>query len=334
MATPPTLRLTALAIAILAALLPSLALSAAAPAPPWEARSGTFDRKEINRQFRRRLSPRTEIYFPSDANYTQEVTQRWQLRYAPTYKAAIKPVTAKDVQTVVQIASKHNIPFMATGGGHGLSSTLTSLHDGIEIDMNGFNGIEVDAEAKTAVIGGGARYGDVIEPLYQKGLQIPIGSCDCVGFIGGAVGGGVGRYQGLQGAGVDNWISAQVVTGTGELLEISGKFVHLRRYGKSPLTIPSTPDTKHPDLFWGFKGAGANLGIVVKGKFKATPLVNNGKALNADFAFPASANRTHWKIMKDIIAANRPNFAVQTQIRYNETFGGVSDRSLSVHPLL
>ncbi|KAI9665342.1 MAG: hypothetical protein M1831_001779 [Alyxoria varia] len=289
-----------MAIAIIAAFLPSLTTSSAAPQR--EAAPTYGSREEINAQFSRRLSSGAEIYSSTDANYTQEVTQRWQTRYAPTYRAAIKPATAKDVQTIVQIASKHNIPFLATGGGHGLSSTLARLRNGIEIDMNGFNGIEVDKASKTAVIGGGARYGDVIEPLYKAGLQIPIGSCDCVGFMGGAVGGGVGRYQGLQGIGADNWISAQVVTGTGELLEIS--------------------ETKNRDLFWGFKGAGANLGIVVSGKFKASSLVNGGKALNADFAFPASSNRTHWKIMKDIIAADRPNFAVQTQVRYNETFGG------------
>lgn len=59
--------------------------------------------RDINSQFRAKLSPGTQIYFPSDANYSTEVTQRWSKFEAPTYYAAIKPALASDVQTIVGV---------------------------------------------------------------------------------------------------------------------------------------------------------------------------------------------------------------------------------------
>jgi fumiquinazoline A oxidase len=47
------------------------------------------------------LSPGAEIYYPSDANWTEEVTQRWTTWEAPTYLGAIKPATELDVQDIV-----------------------------------------------------------------------------------------------------------------------------------------------------------------------------------------------------------------------------------------
>lgn len=47
------------------------------------------------------LSPGTEIFLPSDANYSQSVTQRWDIFTEPTYLGAIKPATDEDVQSIV-----------------------------------------------------------------------------------------------------------------------------------------------------------------------------------------------------------------------------------------
>lgn len=47
------------------------------------------------------LSPGVQIIFPSSPLYAQEITPRWSLWKDPTFVAAIKPVTEKDVQTIV-----------------------------------------------------------------------------------------------------------------------------------------------------------------------------------------------------------------------------------------
>ena len=47
------------------------------------------------------ISPGAEIFVPSDANWTTEVTQRWSSWLTPSYIGAIKPTTEADIQTIV-----------------------------------------------------------------------------------------------------------------------------------------------------------------------------------------------------------------------------------------
>lgn len=55
----------------------------------------------IKALFAPNLSKDTEFFLPSDANYSQSVTQRWDIFTEPTYLGAIIPATEKDVQTIV-----------------------------------------------------------------------------------------------------------------------------------------------------------------------------------------------------------------------------------------
>jgi hypothetical protein len=59
--------------------------------------------QQITDEFRGNLSQRAEIYFPSDASWQTETTQRWTIFQpsTPVYVAAIKPVTAEDVSAIV-----------------------------------------------------------------------------------------------------------------------------------------------------------------------------------------------------------------------------------------
>lgn len=68
------------------------ALAAAVPA---------VDLKSVLQQTKHQWSPDTQIFFPSDPNYTDETTQRWNFYSAPSYLASIKPGSEEDVQKVV-----------------------------------------------------------------------------------------------------------------------------------------------------------------------------------------------------------------------------------------
>lgn len=80
-----TLTMTLLAAAIL-----SLAYGASA-----------FSGADIKLLFGPGLSHDAQIWLPSDANYTEEVKQRWAVYQEPSYLGAIKPATERDVQTIV-----------------------------------------------------------------------------------------------------------------------------------------------------------------------------------------------------------------------------------------
>ncbi|KAK1248864.1 hypothetical protein MKX08_007084 [Trichoderma sp. CBMAI-0020] len=224
------------------------------------------------------LSKDTEIILPSDAAWNTSVEQRWTIFAPPTYLGAIKPATEQDVAKVVQISVSNGIPFMATGAGHGASVTLETFKNGIDIDLGNFNTVTVDEKNSLVTIGGSAQFQQVYDPLFAAGKEFPTGGGPCVGVLGATLGGGVTRLMGVHGMVVDLLQSVNIVTADGKLLTAS--------------------ETENSDLFWAVRGAGHNFGIITSATFTAPSLSNNGQYLNADFAFPASANRSFFEAVE------------------------------------
>lgn len=161
----------------------------------------------------------------------------------------------------MQFASKHNIPFLAVNKGHGSTSTLGAAKNGIEIHIRTLNQVVINADGKSASVGGGSYNQELIDTLWNKGkasgkfflptltmmlmlLITASGSCACVGLMGAGLGGGLGRYQGFYGLIQDNIVDADLVLANGQTITVS--------------------DTSHSDLFWGLRGAGHNYGIVTR----------------------------------------------------------------------
>jgi FAD/FMN-containing dehydrogenase len=67
---------------------------------------------------------------------------------------------------------KNSISFLATGGGHGYSTSLGRLTSGIDLDLSTFKTIQVDAAAQTMTIGGAAGSHQVASALQQAGMEI------------------------------------------------------------------------------------------------------------------------------------------------------------------
>lgn len=72
----------------------------------------------------------------------------------------------------VTFASAKNISFLATGGGHGFSTTLGELRNGLEIDLRNFKQISINKDASTMIVGGGVQIGEVIGPLFNAGKEM------------------------------------------------------------------------------------------------------------------------------------------------------------------
>jgi hypothetical protein len=68
------------------------------------------------------------------------------------------------------------------------------------------------------------------------------------GLAGLTLGGGLGWLMGKYGLAIDNLLSVEIVTATGEILHASA--------------------TEHPDLFWAVRGGGGNFGIVTTFEFQ------------------------------------------------------------------
>lgn len=74
----------------------------------------------------------------------------------------------------VRISSENNIDFMATGGGHGYTTTYKAMKNGISIQMGPAfaQAPVIDTAANTMTIGGGTRFNQTFDPLFKAGKEI------------------------------------------------------------------------------------------------------------------------------------------------------------------
>ncbi|KAL2862546.1 FAD-binding oxidoreductase [Aspergillus lucknowensis] len=245
------------------------------------------------------LSNSAEILYASDSDFEEETTHRWTLYHAPTYYGAIKPATEADIQHIVRTSVEHDIPFLATGGGHGVTRTLGRLQNGISIDLSNFQTVELDEENSFITVGGAATYQQTYEPMYRAGMMMAMGNAPCVGVVGAALGGAVGMWQGLYGVGIDSLVSVRLVTATGDLVVAS--------------------QTENAELFWAIRGAGANFGIVTSATFQLQDAVNNGNVASTSFVFPAKHNASVWEAVRSFDTEIPDELAVTAIASFNHT---------------
>ncbi|KZF23843.1 putative FAD-dependent oxidase [Xylona heveae TC161] len=250
------------------------------------------------------LSPATEIFDPNE-------TQRWTTHDAPTYVVGVRPATEVDVQNLVVFAALHRIPFLATGGAHGFTTSYGALHNGILLDLSQFRTVSVDADANTMTIGAGVRFGDVYEPLYNAGKEITTGTSSCVGMLGATLGGGVGRYNGIHGMILDALISVRLITAAGEVVTAS--------------------TMENSDLFWAVRGAGFNYGIVIEATYRVTDLTSQLVA-NADFNFPLNASTAIMSYLKSLETEMPEKLSLIALVSYVAEYGGLTFTLNAAYP--
>ena len=154
---------------------------------------------------------------------------------------------ATDVQKAVRWARRYGVRIAARAGGHSYGGY--SVGSGLVVDVSRMSRISVDARARTATVGAGARLIDVYRELWKHGLTIPGGSCPSVGIAGLALGGGVGFSSRKLGLTCDNVRGLRIVTADGRARNAGAR--------------------QHADLFWACRGGGGgNFGIVTRFLFR------------------------------------------------------------------
>ncbi|KAI1775074.1 hypothetical protein F4818DRAFT_417748 [Hypoxylon cercidicola] len=249
--------------------------------------------------FRPFVSPGTEIATLSEPSFANVTSPRWSTWKAPTFQAAIKPVTEADVQAIVRIAARNRIPFLATLNGHGNNQNYGRVQNALNINLGNFDSVVVDATSNHLTIGGGVTFGQISEPLAKAGKEIQTGNAVCVGMVGATIGGGIGTQQGLHGLVLDALVSVRLVTAKGDLVTAS--------------------KSVNPDLFWAIRGAGANFGIITSATYDVYEQTNNGEVILASFAFPASASRSVWEHVQSYDENLPAPLVFMPAIRYNRT---------------
>ncbi|KAH6715691.1 hypothetical protein BKA61DRAFT_547409 [Leptodontidium sp. MPI-SDFR-AT-0119] len=179
----------------------------------------------------------------------KELLIRWSDVDVQVPSAILQPSCEGDISEIVKHAAKHNIPFIAKGGGHSTWSTIGS--GGWIIDLSLLRSISINTSAQTATIQAGVLTKPVNEAVANAGFMIHSANAANVGHIGFLLGGGSSVLMGMHGLAIDALITARVVTATGRIVTASS--------------------TKNGDLFWALKGAGQYFGIVTEVTVKIFP---------------------------------------------------------------
>jgi hypothetical protein len=187
-----------------------------------------------------RRSLHGDALIPGDAGWDAS-RQAWNLAADQHPAAIIHPESSADVARAVSFASEAGLRVAPQSTGHG-AGTVPDLSGSLLLRLGRLADVTVDPEAKTAQVGAGAAWKDVVDPAADHGLACLHGSARTVGVAGYTLSGGLGWLGRSRGFSCNNVRSLDVVTADGAEQRV---------------------DHEHePDLFWALRGGGGGEAVV------------------------------------------------------------------------
>lgn len=121
------------------------------------------------RALRRRLGSRvvrTEQAARAAASYDS-------LKLAFPPEAVVFPRNRRDLGEVLSLANRQRVPVTVRGRGTSLTGSAAPRHGGWVVDLTGWDGVEIDAEAGLASVQAGARVAEIQRAAEAKGWFYP-----------------------------------------------------------------------------------------------------------------------------------------------------------------
>jgi FAD/FMN-containing dehydrogenase len=187
--------------------------------------------------------------------------------------------STEDVVAAVNFGREHGLIVSVRGGAHSTPG-YSSCDGGIVIDLGPMRNVEVDAEARTARVQGGAQWGHVDAATQEHGLAVTGGRVSDTGVGGLSLGSGSGWLERTYGVTCESLLSAEVVTADGSVVRAS--------------------EDENADLLWGLRGGGGNFGVVTEFEFRVHPV--GPIVMGGMLAFPRPQAREVLRAYRDFIA--------------------------------
>ncbi|WP_066362367.1 FAD-binding oxidoreductase [Herbidospora mongoliensis] len=147
--------------------------------------------------------------------------------------------TAEDVAEAIAHAASHDLPVAVQATGHG---AVEPADGAVLILTSRMRSLTVDPVERTATVGAGCTWAEVVQAAAPFGLAPLCGSASGVGAVGFTLGGGVGPLARTYGFAADHVRALTVVTPDG--------------------VVRVADPGSEPDLFWALRGGKGGFGVV------------------------------------------------------------------------
>jgi UDP-N-acetylenolpyruvoylglucosamine reductase len=189
------------------------------------------------------------VHLPGDAGYDEARTP-WNLQAEVRPAAVAYPAFADEVATVVNAAAAADLRIAPMGTGHGAPPLAGRLGDAVLVRTSAMTEITIDPERRTARVGAGVLWSDVVERAGAVGLAARHMSSPTVGVVGSSLGGGISWYARRYGLQCSALTAVEVVLADGAFHRASGE----------------------DDLLWAARGGGGGFGVVTAVEFDLLPV--------------------------------------------------------------
>lgn len=186
------------------------------------------------------------VLTPGDDGY-DAARHVWNARFDRRPDVIVRCQSGDDVAAAVRWADDEGLDVFVKGGGHSYAGHTVG-DGGLLLDMSPMSGIKVRPEERRVTVGAGATWAELDSATQHHGLATPGPTASSIGVAGSTLCGGSGWLSRRHGHALDNVVSFDVVTTSGD-------------------QVRASEDT-NSDLFWGLRGAGQNLGVVTSLEFR------------------------------------------------------------------
>jgi len=177
----------------------------------------------------------------------------WNLAVDQRPLAVVRPESAAEVVEIVRAVAAAGLRVAPQATGHAAAGlTGSDMSEVVLMNLSALRGVEVDRTTRTAQVGGGAVWADVIAEAAPHGLTALHGSAGDVGVAGYMLGGGLSFYGRAHGLAVGDVRAVEVVTADGVLHRADVE--------------------NDADLFWALRGGSGAFGVVVSLTIALRPL--------------------------------------------------------------
>ena len=202
-----------------------------------------------------------------DSGYDEARTV-WNAMVDRRPRAIVRCEGADDVIEAIAYGRERGLEIGVRCGGHSVLG-LCVPEDGLMIDLTPMGGVRVDPERRRAWVQGGALLGALDRAAMEHGLTTTAGNVSHTGVGGLTLGGGMGWLARQLGLSCDNVESFELITAAGERIRVD--------------------EAGEPELFWGLRGGGGNLGIVTEFEFRLHPVARQAHVVELFFAIEDAA---------------------------------------------